>query len=155
MQATWKEEQIAFGNVEMKLPYLQDWRLYRKLTVAELSRKSGVSAATIHKLEFNTTMAKPPTIHKLCRALDMPLAQGFIEEYEGVTTGAFQRRIEIVRREVVGLRERRTARGLSQVELAARAGVSVNTVRNAEAGVKVSGDCKALLDGVLPEVEKS
>ena len=152
--ATWEEDQMAQGRRKTKIPWLQDWRLCRKLTVTKLSRVSGVSATTIHKLELNTTMAEPATIRKLLKALDLPSAVCLIEQCDRVVAEATRRRTELYKRPVENLRQRRTVRGWSQAELAVQAGVAVNTVRAAEAGFRVSGDVGAKLNGVLPEVPK-
>lgn len=53
--------------------------------------------------------------------------------------------------EVSDLRSRRLARGLTQAQLAIAAGVSINTVRNAETGLRIAPTTHERLERAFAE----
>jgi transcriptional regulator with XRE-family HTH domain len=57
------------GMPEVNMHRLRELRHTRVLSLHELEAKSGVSYATIHRLEHGKTSAHPRTIRKLAEAL--------------------------------------------------------------------------------------
>ena len=52
---------------------LRALRLQRAMTQLELAERSGVSETTLVRLEANATAARPSTVKKLARALEVPV----------------------------------------------------------------------------------
>jgi transcriptional regulator with XRE-family HTH domain len=61
--------------VEVNVEMLRKLRRIRVLTLRELEEISGVSYATIHRLERGHQQAHPSTIRKLARALEVEPAE--------------------------------------------------------------------------------
>lgn len=59
-------------KTRVPLPHLRAWRLKRLYSQDELATKSGVSKATIIRLEKGTQGAILSTVGKLAKALDLP-----------------------------------------------------------------------------------
>ena len=53
------------------VPGLREWRERRALSQTDLAARSGVAKVTISRLENGHAAARPSTIRRLCRALDV------------------------------------------------------------------------------------
>jgi predicted transcriptional regulator len=62
-------------TVEVNVHRLKELRTLRALTLRELGQQSGVSYATIWRLENGHKEARPSTIRKLARALGVDTAE--------------------------------------------------------------------------------
>jgi predicted transcriptional regulator len=68
--------------VEVNVHRLKELRTLRALTLRELGQQSGVSYATIWRLENGHKEARPSTIRKLARALGVDTAE-LVTAYKG------------------------------------------------------------------------
>ena len=55
----------------MELPQLRSWRLRRAMGQRDLAAASGVGASTISRLEGGLQAARPSTVRRLAKALDV------------------------------------------------------------------------------------
>jgi transcriptional regulator with XRE-family HTH domain len=69
--------------VEVNVHRLKELRTLRALTLRELGQQSGVSYATIWRLENGHNEARPSTIRKLARALGVDTAELVIAKRGG------------------------------------------------------------------------
>ena len=108
--------------------YVREWRLHRLMTLAELAKASGLSPKTVWSLEQPGHTPYVSTVRKVAEALEIKGPDLYrLPREEDLT---------MIVPTIYKLREWRRAKGLTQAELAARAGTYQPHVSDYEKGAK-------------------
>lgn len=120
------------------IPGLRGERIAQEMTQAELAKRSGITIPTISRLENQRFPAMPNTVRKLADALGIGEERLYGEEVDnGVATEYIPSSVggrvaHKPDRLLPGLRATRLEVGLSQTDLAEKAGVQRETISNLE-----------------------
>lgn len=125
---------------------LAELRERRALTLRELAEISGVAADTINQIELGHRKARPSTLRKLAKALDIGVEDFYAEPALPGKAEASREAGLVQVDELPGLRKARESRGLTRDELSFRTGLPASDITRLEEGQRAPapGDVELL-----------